>query len=103
MTSLRHIWQNTVSNLPMAEAFCQDFGSSEDGTEAAQRHLLGGSLGQFVELRDRKVQAKGDLFEECPGASRALPIHLEAGAASLVVQMNHLAVLGPDIDDRHRL
>ena len=62
-----------------------------------------GSLGQAVEVRQRQVQAIGDFLQERPGAGRALAVHLEARAAAAGVEVDQLAVLGADVDDRHRL
>ena len=55
------------------------------------------------EFAERQVEPQGDLLEERAGAGRALAVHLEARAVAAVVEVDHLAVLGADVDHRHAL
>ena len=59
-------------------------------------------FGNAVELLDAGAKRARDHLQETPGARRAFVIHQEIAQVTVIIKLNHFAVLTTDVDYRAR-
>src|SRR5512140_881851 len=92
-----------IGNLfPVADVF-EDLRRRKDGAVASELDHLQGLAGKGVHRLQGDVEAQGHLLEKRPRPGGALPVHLEAGASPVLIELDDLVVLAADVDDGDRL
>jgi hypothetical protein len=87
-----------VRHIDSCSYLGQDFGTSKYSAVAADLNAVFGFLGQPIEFPQVNLQTICNLLEKRAGAGGTLPIHLEAGSFSGIIDLYDFAVLSSDVN-----